>query len=77
MECIGKRRFDQFNAEDALDYLITSDKNLQYQQNLAKYSISFIILNVADNNYDTILPMLEKIKQILTDESKSKLTVVS
>ena len=37
---------------DAFDYLITSDKNLQYQQNLAKYSIGFIILNVTDNNYE-------------------------
>ena len=62
---------------DAFDYLITSDKNLQYQQNLAKYSIGFIILNVTDNNYESILPMLEKIKQILSDKSKSKLTVVS
>lgn len=62
---------------DAFDYLITSDKNLQYQQNLAKYSIGFIVLNVTDNNYESILPMLEKIKQILSDENKSKLTVVS
>ena len=28
---------------DNFDFLITSDKNLQYQQNIAKYSISFII----------------------------------
>ena len=62
---------------DAFDYLITSDKNLQYQQNLSKYLISFIILNVTDNNYESILPMLEKIKQILIDETKSKLIVVS
>lgn len=62
---------------DVFDYLITSDKNLQYQQNLAKYSIGFIVLNVTDNNYESILPMLEKIKQILSDENKSKLTVVS
>ena len=46
--------------KDGFDYLITSDKNLQHQQNLMKYSICFIILNVMNNNYETILPMVEK-----------------
>ena len=63
--------------KNPFDYLVTSDKNLQYQQNLSKYSIGFIILNVTDNNYETVLPMLEKIKQISHDEIKSELIVVS
>lgn len=62
---------------DAIDYLITSDKNLQFQKNLTKYSICFIVLDVIDNNYETILPMVEKIKHILQGEVKSKLTVIS
>lgn len=70
---------DLINAmqKDSFDYLVTSDKNLQYQQNLSKYSIRFIVLNVTDNNYETILPMLEKIKQIFDDKIKSKLIVIS
>ncbi len=70
---------DLINAmqKDSFDYLVTSDKNLQYQQNLSKYSIGFIVLNVTDNNYETILPMLEKIKQIFDDKIKSKLIVIS
>ena len=40
--------------EDGFDYLLTSDKNLQYQQNLAKYSMRFLILNIPNNNYETI-----------------------
>jgi predicted nuclease of predicted toxin-antitoxin system len=70
---------DLINAmqKDSFDYLVTSDKNLQYQQNLTKYSIGFIVLNVTDNNYETILPVLEKIKQILQDEIKSELIVIS
>ena len=32
--------------EDGFDYLLTSDKNLQHQQNLARYTMRFIILNV-------------------------------
>ena len=62
--------------KDSFDYLITSDKNLQYQQDLTQYSIGFIVLNVIDNNYETILPMLEKIKQTLHDELKSNLIVI-
>ncbi len=63
--------------QNSFDYLVTSDKNLQYQQNLTKYSIGLIVLNVTDNNYETILSMLEKIKKILNDKIKSKLIIVS
>ncbi len=62
---------------DSFDYLVTSDKNLQYQQNLSNYSIGFIVLNVTDNNYETVLPMIEKLKQIFRDETKSKFITIS
>ena len=62
--------------KNAFDYLITSDKNLQYQQNLAKYSMGFIVLDVINNNYETILPIVDKIKQILIDETKMKLKII-
>ncbi|MBS1632927.1 MAG: hypothetical protein JST10_10185 [Bacteroidetes bacterium] len=69
---------DLINAmqADRFDYLITSDKNLQYQQNLGKYSISFIVLNIPNNNYETILPLVTKIKKILTEDTKQHLTVI-
>jgi len=59
--------------EDCFDYLVTSDKNLQYQQNLEKYSISFIVLSVSSNNYEMILPIIEEIKLVLLNEVKTKL----
>jgi predicted nuclease of predicted toxin-antitoxin system len=69
---------DLMNAmqKDGFDYLVTSDKNLQYQQNLEKYSMGFIVLNVINNNYETILPLVDKIKQVLTDETKMKLKII-
>ena len=69
---------DLINAmqSDGFDYLLTSDKNLQYQQNLAKYSMSFIVLNVPNNNYETILPLVPKIKAVLTDNTQKKLVVI-
>jgi len=63
--------------ENNFDFLITSDKNLQYQQNIEKYSISFIILNVTDNNYETILPLIPQIKLILQNKDKPKLITIA
>ena len=62
---------------DGFDYLLTSDKNLQYQQNPAKYSIGFIVLNVPNNNYETILPLVPKIKQVVCGDSKEKLIIIA
>jgi hypothetical protein len=62
--------------EDEFDYLLTSDKNLQYQQNLSKYPIGFIILDVLNNNYETILPLIEKVKNILTEKDNVKFIVI-
>ena len=62
--------------KDGFDYLITSDKNLQHHQNLIKYSICFIILNVMNNNYETILPLVEKIKKVLTSKSRTQVMII-
>jgi reverse gyrase len=63
--------------EDDFDYLLTSDKNLQHQQNINKYTFGFIVLNVIDNNYETVLPLVEKIKQVLLNDTQVKLEVIS
>ncbi len=70
---------DLVNAmqKDGFDFLITSDKNLQYQQNIGAYTVCFIVLNIRDNNYETILPLFEKIKVILESKVKSKLNLIS
>jgi hypothetical protein len=51
--------------EDGFDYLVSSDKNLKYQQHLAKYTMGFIVLNVSTNNYETILPLVLQNKRSL------------
>ena len=57
-------------------YLITSDKNLQYQQNIHKYKIGFIVLNVPNNTYEIILPLVEKIKVVLMNDEVVKLIII-
>lgn len=63
--------------KDDFDYLITSDKNLQRQQNITKYSFGFIVLDIVNNNYESILPLLTVIKHVLTDKAKVKLKIIS
>ncbi len=48
------------------DVLITFDKNLQYQQNFAKYSVAVIVLNANDNRYDTLKKLVPKIKDVIS-----------
>jgi len=62
--------------KEKFDFLITSDKHLQYQQNIAKYSIGFLILDITDNNYETIFPLVEKIKKVLQSKEKPKLVII-
>jgi hypothetical protein len=62
---------------DGFDYLITSDKNLQYQQNIDSYMVGIIVLHTIDNNYESFLPLIENIRGILINDNKTKLKIIS
>ena len=62
--------------KDGFDYLITSDKNLQHQQKITSYSFGFIVLDIMNNNYESILPLLTEIKQVLTNKTNVKIIVI-
>jgi predicted nuclease of predicted toxin-antitoxin system len=49
--------------DNDFDVLITSDKNMIHQHKLSKFSFRFMVLNVYDNQYDTILPLVPIIEQ--------------
>lgn len=50
--------------ENEFNALITFDKNLQFQQNFAKYTLPIIVLNAKDNTY---LTLKEFVPEILLD----------
>lgn len=50
-----------------IEYLVTADKNLSYQQNYRKWNVKLIVLDTLDNQYETVLPFIDKIK-ILFDQ---------
>jgi hypothetical protein len=57
-------------TENKFDALLTFDKNLQYQQNFTKYTITVIVLNAPDNSYSTLKELVQKIKDVLTTDLK-------
>ena len=46
------------------DAILTFDKNLQYQQNFSRYTISVIVLNATDNRYVTLKALIPKIRDV-------------
>lgn len=54
-------------AEAEFDVFVTVDRNLSYQQNLPKYSISLIVLKARSNRYVDLIPFAEPIRNSLGD----------
>ncbi len=70
---IGKSNGEllQLMIENKFDVLLTFDKNLQYQQNFAKYSVTVLVINAPDNSYEVLKTLIPKIKQVLSQQLKS------
>jgi predicted nuclease of predicted toxin-antitoxin system len=60
----------QLMIDNKFDALITFDKNLQYQQNFIKYSVTVLVLNAPDNSYEVLKMLIPKIKQVLSQQLK-------
>lgn len=52
---------------DKFDVLLTFDKNLQYQQNFSKYSITVFVLNAPINTYAELTKFSEIINNRLVE----------
>lgn len=57
--------------QSEVDYLITADKNLIHQQNSTLWAGIVIVLDTHDNQYETLLPLIDKIKQAI-ESSETK-----
>lgn len=57
--------------EDGFEFLLTADKNLQYQQNLEKYPIRLIVLRILDNRFKTISPNVSIIQEAILNAKDS------
>ena len=61
----------QLMLEQEFEILLTFDKNLQYQQNFAKYPIAVFVLNAEDNAYITLKSLVPIIRKHLKGSLKS------
>jgi predicted nuclease of predicted toxin-antitoxin system len=59
------------------DCFITLDKNLQFQQNLKRFSIFIIILDVVDSKYQTMQPFVVKLIHLLSAPLSTQITVIT
>ena len=56
--------------------LLSLDKNMSHQQNLEKFSISLVVLNTKNSLYSTILELVPKIEELLTEHLLPGLTII-
>lgn len=70
-ELLGLATFSGF------DCFITLDKNLQFQQNLNRFSIFIIILDVPDSKYQTIQPLVVKLMHLMTAPLSKQISLIS
>lgn len=57
--------------------LITFDKNLQFQQNFAKYTLPIIVLNAFDNTYLTLREFIPQILLLLKANLKTGANIIT
>ncbi|MEO7313950.1 MAG: DUF5615 family PIN-like protein [Ginsengibacter sp.] len=51
--------------DNSFDAILTFDKNLQYQQNFSKYTITVFVLSAKTNRYEELKGLVPKIKEYL------------
>lgn len=57
--------------------LISLDKNMSYQQNLEHKKISLIVFDVKDALYDTLVDLIPKLEERLSQPLKPGLTIIN
>ena len=55
----------QLLLDNSFDALLTFDKNLQHQQNFAKYTLTVFVLTAKINQYKELTKLVSKIKKYL------------
>ncbi|MCF8243607.1 MAG: hypothetical protein K9J37_08890 [Saprospiraceae bacterium] len=50
-------------TEAGIEYLLTVDKNLQFQQNLDKYPVKLVLIRTFDNRYKNLVGLVPRIEK--------------
>ena len=63
-------------AQTQFDVLVTSDKNLRHQQNVSKFKLAIVILDVESNRIEDCLPKMPLLLDALPRLIKGRATVI-
>lgn len=55
----------QLMVDHEFQTLLTFDKNLQHQQNFAKYPLTVFVLSAVNNTYQQLVPLVPFVKKII------------
>ncbi|MEA2162828.1 MAG: hypothetical protein QOK37_955 [Thermoanaerobaculia bacterium] len=58
------------------DTLITTDKNIQYQQNLAAYAVAFVLFRAVSNDIIDLAPLVPQFRARLDELKPGKLLII-
>jgi predicted nuclease of predicted toxin-antitoxin system len=64
-------------AEAAFDVLVTTDGNLEHQQNLAKFNIAVVVLEARTNRLVDLKPLVPSLLAVLPTAPRGKAIHVS
>jgi hypothetical protein len=64
-------------VESQFDVFLTTDQNLRYQQNLAGRSLRLIVLVAGNNKYESLAPLIPKVKETLAKIMPGELVEIS
>jgi len=64
-------------ASAAFEVLVTGDRNLEFQQNLAKVSIAVVVLIAKNNRIETLRPLVPKLLTVLANIQPGQLIRVN
>ena len=64
-------------AETAFDVLVTTDSNLEFQQNLAKFTLAVVVLKAKTNRLADLKPLVPSLLNALPTAVRGKATHVS
>jgi predicted nuclease of predicted toxin-antitoxin system len=62
------------NAERGFDVLVTTDSNLEFQQNLANYDVAVIVLRAPTNRLVDLKPIIPQLLALLPTAPKRQAT---
>ena len=63
---LGNGELLRRGAAEGFDVLLTGDRNIRYQQNIAKFTIAVVVVAARSNRLEDLLPLVAKVQEALS-----------